>query len=143
MLIDVLNDKVKASMRARDTFTANKLRMIIASAKGIAKSAVRDVSDDDVIKSCQRLSKDVNIVLEAAEKQGREDIASECKKELAIYSEYIPKMMNADEIKAAISEIVKNENPSNFGALMKFAMQNLKGKADGKMVASVCKEFFK
>ena len=52
-------------------------------------------------------------------------------------------MMNVDEVKAAISEIVKNENPSNFGALMKSAMQSLKGKADGKMVANVCKEFFK
>ena len=143
MLIDVLNDKVKAAMRARDTFTANKLRMIIASAKGMAKSDVRDVSDNDVVKSCQRLSKDANIVLEAAEKQGREDVISECKKELAIYSEYIPKMMGEDEVKASISEIVKNENPSNFGALMKSAMQNLKGKADGKIVANVCKEFFK
>ena len=143
MLIDVLNDKVKAAVRIRDTFTANKLRMIIASAKGMAKSAVRDVSDDDVIKSCQRLSKDANIVLEAAEKQGREDVISECKKEISIYSEYIPKMMGEDEVKAAISEIIKNENPSNFGALMKFAMPKLKGKADGKMVSSVCKEFFK
>ena len=143
MLIDVLNDKVKAAMRVRDTFTANKLRMIIASAKGMAKSAVRDVSDGDVIMSCQRLSKDANIVLEAAKRQGREDVISECKKELAIYSEYIPKMMNVDEVRTAISEIVKNENPSNFGALMKSAMQSLKGKADGKMVANVCKEFFK
>lgn len=143
MLIDVLNDKVKAAMRVRDTFTANKLRMIIASAKGMAKSAVRDVSDDDVVKSCQRLSKDANIVLEAAERLGREDVISDCKKELAIYSEYIPKMMGEDEVKAAISEIIKNENPSNFGALMKSAMPKLKGRADGKMVASVCKEFFK
>ena len=143
MLIDVLNDKVKAAMRVRDMFTANKLRMIIASAKGMAKSAVRDVSDGDVIMSCQRLSKDANIVLEAAERQGREDVISECKKELAIYSEYIPKMMGEDEVKMAISEIVKSEKPSNFGVLMKSAMQSLKGKADGKMVANVCKEFFK
>ena len=53
--------------------------------------------------------------------------------------EYAPKMMNEDEIRAVISEVlsgldIEKPPPKDKGRIMKELMPKVRGKADGKLV---------
>ncbi len=143
MMIDEITKEIVSCMKNKEKERAKKLRMIISEAKNLAISNVRDVNDEDVIKACKKLVKSCNATLEAAKNNGREDIVNEVTKEINIYSKYIPKMMNEDEVEGVIKNIMIGLEDKSFSNLMKESMKKLRGKADGKVVATVCKKVAK
>ena len=74
----------------------------------------------------------------------RTELLEEYKARLAVFEEFAPKMMNAEEIKAFLQEkfadVVATKNK---GAIMKAVMPELKGKADGKEIGAVVAELCK
>ena len=55
-----------------------------------------------------------------------------------VFSEYAPKMMSEDEVKAYITEkFAEVVATKNKGQIMKAVMAELKGKADGKVINQV------
>ena len=74
----------------------------------------------------------------------REDLKAEYQFRYDVISEYAPKQMSADEVKAYIQEKFADVLATkNKGAIMKAVMADMKGKADGKVinqtVAELCK----
>lgn len=72
----------------------------------------------------------------------RTDIIEECQGRIAVYQEFAPKMMDEEEIRVVIQEVLKElgiETPTNKdkGKIMKQLMPQVKGKADGKLVNQV------
>ena len=62
--------------------------------------------------------------------------------ELALYAEFLPKELTADEILAIITETVAAiPAPVNKGILMKNLMPKVKGKTDGKLVAELAEKY--
>lgn len=69
----------------------------------------------------------------------RTDIKEEAAARLAVYKEFAPEDMNAEQITAVIREVLAElgiEKPTNAdkGKIMKILMPRVKGKADGKLV---------
>jgi uncharacterized protein YqeY len=52
-------------------------------------------------------------------------------------------MMSEEEVKARVSEVLKNGNFPNFGAAMGASMAALKGQANGGVVSKIVKELYK
>ena len=74
-------------------------------------------------------------------KQGdRQELADNEEKELAIIEKYLPQQMSKEEVVEIVLAIIEKNKPENFGEAMKLVMAELKGKADGKIVAEVIKE---
>ena len=76
----------------------------------------------------------------------RTDILAECNSRLAILEEYAPKMMDEEEIKAVVSEVLAAlgldaPTAKEKGKIMKELMPKVKGKADGKLVSEVVASF--
>mgnify|MGYP002750223154 CR=1 FL=1 len=74
----------------------------------------------------------------------REDLKAEYQFRYDVISEYAPKQMSADEVKAYIKEKFADVLATKSkGAIMKAVMADMKGKADGKVinqtVAELCK----
>ena len=74
----------------------------------------------------------------------REDLKAEYQFRYDVISEYAPKQMSADEVKAYIQEKFADVLATkNKGAIMKAVMADMKGKADGivinQTVAELCK----
>ena len=72
----------------------------------------------------------------------RTEIIEECKFRIAVYEEFVPKMMEADAIEAVIKETLAElgiDAPTvkDKGKIMKVLMPKVKGKADGKLVNQV------
>ena len=62
--------------------------------------------------------------------------------ELAIVEEYLPRQLSDEEVAAIIDEIIAQvgaSSPKDMGKVMGPAMQQLKGKADGKKVQQLVK----
>ena len=74
----------------------------------------------------------------------RADLKAEYQARYDVISEYAPKLMSEEEVKAYISEkfadVVATKNK---GQIMKAVMAELKGKADGKVINQVVGELCK
>ena len=76
----------------------------------------------------------------------RTDILAECNSRLAVLEEYAPKMMDEEEIKAVVSEVLAAlgldaPTAKEKGKIMKELLPKVKGKADGKLVSEVVASF--
>ena len=68
----------------------------------------------------------------------RKELLEEYKARLAVFEEYAPKMLSAEEVEALLNdkfaEVVASKNK---GLIMKTVMPELKGKAEGKTISDV------
>ncbi len=91
----------------------------------------------EAIAVITRLSKQRKDSIEQFKKGGREDLVAKEQAELSILETYLPKLMDAGEVKK-IAEAKKTElgitDPAKKGMLMSALMKDLKGKADGSVV---------
>ena len=74
-------------------------------------------------------------------KGGRQDLVDAEKRELVILQQYLPVMMTEGEVRNVLAPIVSAATIKEFGPLMKVAMAELRGKADGAVVGKLLQEF--
>ena len=89
-----------------------------------------------------RLAKQRRDSIEQYTQVGRQELADQEAAELAIIEEYLPKQLSDDEIAQVIDRIIVDigaSSPKDMGKVMSQAMQQLKGKADGKKVQEIVK----
>jgi len=75
--------------------------------------------------------------LEMFEKAERENLVKNQKMEISILQEYLPKMMTEQELEEIVKRITIGEGNPSFGVIMGKVMQEVKGRADGKIVLQV------
>jgi len=77
------------------------------------------------------------------EKQGREDLASKEKEEMAVIEKFLPKQLGEEELKEIVKKIITETGAStaaDMGKVMGVASKQLAGKADGKTISTMVKE---
>ena len=128
-----------AAMKAKDKARKEAISSLISAAK---KVAIDEGCRDDIKPELV----DRVIVKEQIDTcpASREDLKAEYQFRYDVISEYAPKQMSADEVKAYIQEKFADVLATkNKGAIMKAVMADMKGKADGKVinqtVAELCK----
>ena len=142
-LLQKLNDDLKSALKAGDAGKLGTLRMLSASIKNQAITKGKDavLSDEEVMEVLRREAKKRKESVEAFEKGGRPELAAKEKKELALVEAYLPQQMSREETAAAVEKILAGlADKSNAGLVMKAVMQELKGKADGKLISEIVKE---
>ncbi|MEY4114426.1 MAG: hypothetical protein RLZ76_1119 [Bacteroidota bacterium] len=144
-LENTINDHLKKAMLAKDEKGLRALRAIKAAillAK-TAEGAGEAMTADAEIKLLQKLVKQRKDSIEIFEQQNRADLAIKEKEEVEVIEQFLPKQMNAEEIKEAVAEIIKQTgvvNISGLGQVMGIASKQLAGKADGKTISTIVKE---
>jgi hypothetical protein len=81
--------------------------------------------------------------IEIYRKVGREDLAGQEEKELAIIQEYLPKQLSEEEVEEFIKKVITETSASSqndFGKVMPLVMKELKGKADGRLIQELVKK---
>ena len=116
--------------------------------KGAKKVAIDEGCRDDIKPELvdRVILKELKTVKEQIDTcpASREDLKAEYQFRYDVISEYAPKQMSADEVKAYIKEKFADVLATKSkGAIMKAVMADMKGKADGKVinqtVAELCK----
>lgn len=143
MLTDRLKEDLKNSLKSGNAERVGIIRLFISEANNKQKekfgAETKMLSDEDVVAVLQKEAKKRREAIELYKKGGRMDLARKEEMELTILAEYLPKALSSAEIKAVVDKLHAS-GLVEFNALMKGAMKELKGKADGKMVGDIIKK---
>ena len=139
MRIEQLQKDMMAAMKAHDKERKDAISTLYSAAKKAGIDAgCRDNVPEEMVN--QAIMKELKTVKEQIETcpASREDLLSEYKARLAVFEEYAPKMLSAEEVEAVLkdkfAEVLATKNK---GMVMKSVMAELKGKADGKVINEV------
>ncbi len=136
---------LKAAMLAKDEVALRSLRAIKAAIL-LAKTAEGgsgELSADAEMKILQKMVKQRKDSLDIFSQQGRTDLAQKEQEEIAVIEKFLPKQMDAEELRVVLKEIIAKTGAStaaDMGKVMGAANKELAGKAEGKLIASLVKE---
>lgn len=134
----------KDAFLKRDELRTSALRMIKAAIKNKEVSVrPKPFTEEHVIEALRSLSKQRLESIEAFEAAGRKDLADKERAELKIIEEFLPEQLSPEEIERKIVEHIQRlglKSPKDFGLLMREVMNELKGKADGKLVSEIARK---
>jgi len=136
-LLQKISDDMKSSMKARDQFRVNTLRLVIAQLKNEQIDLRSELTPEQELSIVKNAAKKRKEAIEIYEKTNRNDLLEKEQKELSIISEYLPEQMSEEEIEKVVSETIEKlaaTSLKEMGKVMAEAMKSLKGKADGKEV---------
>jgi len=141
---DIQRDLIQA-LKSHDDMTVGTLRMVTAAFhnREIEKRGKGDaspLSEDETLEVLRREVKKRREAIGLYEKGGRPELAEKEKAELAVLQKYLPAGVSEAEIEAAVDRALA-ANPGatkkEFGKVMKAAMQELGGRAEGPVVAGM------
>ena len=145
MQFELLQKEMIAAMKAKDKTKKEALSSLIAAVKkvaideGVRESIPEELVDRVIIKEVKSLKEQVDTC-----PKERTDLMEEYSSKLAAVEAYAPKMMSEDEILAYLkdhfAELIEQKNK---GMIMRGAMGELKGKADGKVISGIVNELCK
>ncbi len=136
---------MKAAMLAKDEKALRALRAIkagIINAK-TAEGAGGVISEEEEQKLLLKLVKQRRDSLEIFTQQNRPDLAQKEQEEIEVIEKFLPKQLDAEELKAALLAIIEQtgaKSPADMGKVMGVATKQLAGKADGKAISATVKE---
>ncbi len=146
-LTDQLTEDMKRAMKAKDAVRLRTIRSLRAAIKDkeIAErhGGEATLSEEAYMAVLQKQAKQRRDAIEQFEQAGREDLASAEREELAIIESYLPQQLGDDEIRSVVEEIVAATGASSMrdmGKVMGAAMQQLKGRADGRRINEIARE---
>ncbi len=137
--------EMKETMKAKDEGVLRALRAIkaeIIKAK-TEPGAGGEIDEATEQKFLQKRMKQRKDSLEIFEKQGREDLATKEKEEMAVIEKFLPKQLSQSELKDALKKIIADtgaSSPADMGKVMGTASKELAGLADGKTISTLVKE---
>ena len=143
--IEEVRTAMYAAMKAKDKERKDALSALLTALKNKAIDKRADLTEEE---ETQVILKEIKQIKETIEMTpaDRTDILAECNSRLAVLEEYAPKMMDEEEIKAVVSEVLSAlgldaPTAKEKGKIMKELMPKVKGKADGKLVNDIVLSF--
>ena len=144
-LFEKVSKDIVAAMKAKDKVTLEALRNIkkvFIEAK-TAPGANDTLDDAAALKILQKLAKQGHDSADLYSQQNRPDLAEAEMAQVKVIESYLPKAMSAEEIEAAVKEIIAQTGATSIkemGKVMGVASKQLAGKADGKAISDVVKK---
>jgi uncharacterized protein YqeY len=142
-LLQRLDGDLKTALRGSDKLKLSAIRMVKAAVKNQQIEKGRDLSDEEVQSVISTLAKQRRESIEQFSKGGREDLADQERRELAVLQTYMPEQLSPLELDKIILQAIQEssaEGEKDMGKVMKVLMPRVRGIADGKIVNSRVKE---
>ena len=145
MTSERLREDFKAAMKAKDAFGLGILRMVMSAMSNLqiekrSKGLPEELTEEDVMGVLSKESKKRLDSVQQFTEGGREDLAEGERKEAEFIAKYLPAQMTKEEIALVVDAVIARSASREFGAVMKEAMAEMRGKADGKAVGDAVKE---
>lgn len=142
-LVEKIRQDLTTAMKADERVRVSVLRMLLAALHNEEIELRRELRDEDVVRILRRQIREHEESIREFSRGGREDLVKSEEEELGILKEYLPPMMEEEEIEkyvnAAIAEVGASE-PRDLGRVMSVLMPKLAGKADGAAVNRIVRE---
>lgn len=147
-----LKDQLKAdlttSIKARDELTSSTLRMVLTAITNeeVSGKESKVLTDEEVLTVLAREGKKRRESVVAYTDANRPELAEREKAELEVISLYLPEQLSDSEVEAIVASAVEQISGNGvtggaaIGAVMKIVQPQVKGRADGGLVASLVKQ---
>ncbi|WP_068816749.1 GatB/YqeY domain-containing protein [Phormidesmis priestleyi] len=145
-LKDSITKDIQAAMKSKDKVRLETLRSIKkvllekeVSVRPLGQTDLTEAQETEVLVQVAKQRRDS---IEQYQNAKRDDLAQQEAQELAIVEEFLPQQLSDDEVAQAIDSIIAQvgaTSAKDMGKVMGPAMQQLKGKADGKKVQEFVK----
>jgi len=146
-LKDIIGEDIKTAMKAKDKIRLETVRSIkkvlLEKEVSLRPQGQESLTEEQEIELLVQQAKQRKDSIEQYQNAGRNDLAEKEAQELAIIETYLPKQLSDDELVPIIEEIIAStgaKSAKDLGKVMGIAMQQLKGKADGKTIQTLVKE---
>ncbi|MGV0023719.1 GatB/YqeY domain-containing protein [Phormidesmis priestleyi] len=140
-LIDLIGEGIKTAMKSKDKVRLETLRSIkkvlLEKEVSVRPTGQTELTEPQEIEALSQIAKQRRDSIEQYQKANRDDLAQQEALELTIIEEFLPKQLSDQEITQVIDGIIAQvgaASAKDMGKVMGPAMQQLKGKADGKKV---------
>lgn len=133
------------AMKAKDTVRLGALRnakKYIIEAK-TAGPEIAELPDADVLKIISKLAKQGTDSAAIFAGQNRPDLAAEELAQVAVFQEFLPKLLTAEELTAEVKAVIAEVGATSMkemGKVMGAASKKLAGRADGKDISAKVRE---
>jgi hypothetical protein len=137
-LVDTVKQDLASAMRAGERDRVGRLRLVLSE----LQKAEKEGGDDEVAV----LRRERKRRLDAAEQYraaGRQELAAGEEAEAELIAGYLPAELSDDELRAIVERAVAESGAASakdMGAVMKVAMPQVAGRADGKRVSAQVRE---
>ena len=141
-----LSTLTKEAMKAGDKRRVGTLRLIQASLKDReieARGTGKEVGEEDISAVLRKMVKQRQDSIEIYDKAGRDDLASAEREELAIISEFLPKQLGDDDVRAAIAQAIADTGaagPKDMGKVIAAVKAKHAGRIDFGKASGLVKE---
>jgi gatB/yqey domain protein len=137
-----LTEDMKTAMRAKDQVSLGTIRLINAAVKQFEVDERTEADDAKITAILTKMVKQRKDSAKIYAEAGRQDLADKENAEIEILYRYLPQMMSAEEIQAAVAAAVAQTGASgmaDMGKVMGVLKTSLAGKADMGEVNKILK----
>lgn len=141
-LLETLNADMKQAMKDKNKEALSVIRMVKSTVMNEQISLGHDLTPEEELTVLSREVKQRQDSLAEFERGGREDLAAGIRSELTILAKYLPAQLTEEEIVAIVAAAIEQTGatgPKDMGKVMGVVTPQIKGKADGKVVADLVK----
>lgn len=135
-LKQAMRDKNEAALR---TLRAIKSAILMEKTSVGAKETLTEAEEVKIIQKMMKQRKDSIAIFT---EQNRHDLAEKEQEEVAVLENFLPQQLSAEELQAAVREIIAQTgaaSAADLGKVMGQASRQLAGRADGKAIADMVK----
>jgi len=137
---------LKEAMKSKNQTALTALRAVKSAIllHKTQKSSDGEMSQQDEMKILQKLVKQRKDSADIYKTQGRNDLADPELKEVEIIQQFLPEALSEDEVKEIVKSIIDEtgaQGMKDMGKVMGISTKRLIGKADGKLISTIVREF--
>ena len=137
---------IKEAMKSKNQTALTALRAVKTAIllHKTQKSSEGELSNEDEMKLLQKLVKQRKDSADIYKGQGRNDLADPELKEAELIQQFLPEALSEDEVKDVVKSVIEEigaEGMKDMGKVMGISTKKLMGKADGKMISTIVREF--
>ena len=148
MLRARLKDALKTSMKERDQICVNTLRLILAALKdrdiaARSKGEGENIEDDEILGLLQSMIRQRRESIESYEQGGRQELAQQEAKEIAIIEQFMPAQLEAGELVQAVDAVLAEvgaKTLKDMGPAMAALKEKYAGRMDFAKASALVKE---
>ena len=139
-LSERLDQAFKDSLKGQQQTALSTLRMLKTAIRNKEVEVKHPLEEAEILAVINTQAKQRRDAAAEYQKAGRQDLASKEEEELSILLSFLPAQLNPEELEAEVVRIITQvgaSTPKDLGKVMKTAMAELAGRADGKVVQEI------
>ena len=139
-----LETDAKTALKSKDRVRLGLIRVVRAQVKNAEIAKKHELSEEETIEVVVSVVKARRESLDYAVKGNRSDLVLQAEQELQILADYLPQQLSEEEVQVIVQRAIREtgaENPKDMGRVMGIIMPQVKGRADGKLVNNLVRQY--